>query len=248
MKSLSIPVAGAGALVDDPYKLAADWETDREVEREKSRRTAWYVAKGACALAAVLGAAVAAMALRPEPLPGVVVVDRQTGATTFAQSLDDDTVPAVEALDKGNVERFVRAREGYMYRQLQNDMDAVARMSTPEVFAPYFKPFDASDAEVRKPRDEDWKGNVEQRVEIIGTRLTGSARDRSNGREAVTDFEVITSYMDGSRPQVRQRFVATTRYEYRPKMKMKPRDRNENPFGFVVTDYRSDPMLSEAAK
>lgn len=220
----------------------ADWEVDRELQRDKSERLAWGVAKGACALAVLAVAGIVTMAAMREVVFIPLVVDSITGATTVGQRLDDDTVPAVEALDKGSAERFVRAREGYVYRMLQNDMDAVARMSTPEVFAPYFKPYDLN--ETRKPRDEDWKGNVEQRVEIIGTRLTGAARDGTKAREAIVTYDLVNTYFDASRPSTRQRYVATVRFEYRPNMKMKPQDRNENPFGFVVTSYRSDVMAT----
>lgn len=226
----------------DPYEQNADWEADRELLRDQSERRAWAVAKGACALLALAVGGIVTMAALREVVFIPIVVDKMTGATTVGQRLDDDTVPAVEALDKGNAERFVRAREGYVYRMLQNDMDAVARTSTPEVFAPYFAPFDPN--VTRKPRDEDWKGNVEQRVEIIGTRLTGAARDGTKAREAIVTYDLATTYFDASRPNTRQRYVATVRFEYRPNMKMKPQDRNENPFGFVVTSYRSDVMAT----
>jgi type IV secretion system protein VirB8 len=235
-----------GATEPDLYEQAADWEIDRELMRDKSERRAWAVAKGLGALLALAVGGIASMAALREVVYVPIVVDSITGATFVGQRLDDDTVPAVEALDKGNAEHFVRAREGYMYRMLQNDMDAVARMSTPEVFAPYFKPYDPN--ETRKPRDEDWKGNVEQRVEIIGTRLTGAARDGTKGREAIVTYDLVSTYFDGARPNTRQRYVATVRFEYRPNMKMKPQDRNENPFGFVVTSYRSDVMATGATQ
>lgn len=226
----------------DPYEQNANWEADRELMRDRSERRAWNVARGLGALLALAVGGIVTMAAMREVVFIPLVVDSITGATTVGQRLDDDTVPAVEALDKGNAERFVRAREGYVYRMLQADMDTVARMSTPEVFAPYFKPFDP--AETRKPRDEDWKGNVEQRVEIIGTRLTGAARDGTKAREAIVTYDLVNTYFDASRPNTRQRYVATVRYEYRPGMKMKPQDRNENPFGFIVTAYRSDIMAT----
>lgn len=226
----------------DPYEQNATWETDRELMRDQSERRAWNVAKGLGVLLALAVGGIASMAALREQVFIPIVVDSVTGATFYGQRLDDDTVPVVEAMDKGNAERFVRAREGYVYRMLQADMDAVARMSTPQVFAPYFQPFDPN--ETRKPRDEDWKGNVEQRVEIIGTRLTGAARDGSKAREAVVTYDLVSTHFDGSRPNSRQRYVATVRFEYRPGMKMKPQDRNENPFGFLVTAYRSDVMAT----
>ena len=39
------------------------------------------------------------------------------------------------------------------------------------------------------------------------------------------------------------RYVATVRFEYRPKSMKKDVDRIENPFGFVVLSYRADPEL-----
>jgi hypothetical protein len=38
--------------------------------------------------------------------------------------------------------------------------------------------------------------------------------------------------------------VASLVYEYQPKVLAKEKDRIENPFGFVVTAYRSDPEIA----
>jgi type IV secretion system protein VirB8 len=40
------------------------------------------------------------------------------------------------------------------------------------------------------------------------------------------------------------RHVASLVYEYQPKVLAKEKDRIENPLGFVVTAYRSDPEMA----
>jgi type IV secretion system protein VirB8 len=41
--------------------------------------------------------------------------------------------------------------------------------------------------------------------------------------------------------------VASIVYQYQPKVLAKEADRLENPFGFVVTAYRSDPEINTQA-
>lgn len=47
-------------------------------------------------------------------------------------------------------------------------------------------------------------------------------------------------------PEAITRHVASIVYQYQPKVLAKERDRLENPFGFVVTAYRSDPEINTA--
>jgi type IV secretion system protein VirB8 len=42
------------------------------------------------------------------------------------------------------------------------------------------------------------------------------------------------------------RHIASVVYEYQPKVLVREKDRIENPFGFVVTAYRSDPEIATA--
>jgi type IV secretion system protein VirB8 len=46
---------------------------------------------------------------------------------------------------------------------------------------------------------------------------------------------------------VTTRHVASVVFQYQPKVLAKERDRLENPFGFVVMAYRSDPEINTAA-
>ena len=52
--------------------------------------------------------------------------------------------------------------------------------------------------------------------------------------------------VDRNLPDATTRHVASIVYQYQPRVFAKERDRLENPFGFVVTAYRSDPEINTA--
>jgi type IV secretion system protein VirB8 len=57
----------------------------------------------------------------------------------------------------------------------------------------------------------------------------------------------VVRLTDRNLPEVTTRHVASVVFQYQPKVLAKERDRLENPFGFVVTAYRSDPEINTAA-
>jgi type IV secretion system protein VirB8 len=54
----------------------------------------------------------------------------------------------------------------------------------------------------------------------------------------------VVRLTDRNLPDVTTRHVATIVFQYQPKVLTKEVDRMENPFGFVVVAYRSDPEIS----
>ena len=170
-----------------------------------------------------------------------IVVDRVTGETTIQQRLSTETVPALEALDKHNLAVFVRAREGYGWMTLQRDFDQVARMAVPAVFTEYSRQFEGDAAlQKRIGASEDW------RIRINGVRLlaTGRKGTLGNGGEATVTYDKVVRLTERNLPAVTTRHTASVIFEYQPKALTKEQDRLENPFGFVVTAYRSDPEIN----
>jgi type IV secretion system protein VirB8 len=217
------------------------WEVDRALLLERSERRAWGVAIAG----AVFGLVGIAAVFVQGPLRRVVeipiVVDRLTGEATIQQRLSVETIPPMEALDKHNLATFVRAREGYSWMFLQRDFDQVARMAVPAVFADYNRQFEGDGAlQKRIGAAEDW------RINIIGVRLGASARSGNKGEATVT-YEKVVRLTDRNLPEVTTRHVASVVFQYQPKVLAKERDRLENPFGFVVIAYRSDPEINTTA-
>ena len=214
------------------------WELDRALMLEKSERRGWMVG-GVGVFLAVLGV-LAVFAQGPlRQVVGVpIVVDKTTGETTIQQRLSVESVPPQEALDKHNLAVFVRAREGYSWWWLQRDFEQVARTAVPAVFADYNRLFEG-DAAVQKKlaSTEEW------RINVVGVRLSPAGR-RGNKGDATVTYDKVTRQTERNLPEVTTRHVASVVYEYQPKVLAKEKDRLENPFGFVVTAYRSDPEIN----
>lgn len=250
----AILAPGVAAALPDRYRNTGDspdnsktinanraWEFDRSLMLERSERRAWWVAIAG----ALLGTAGIAAVFVQGPLRQVVeipiVVDRVTGEATIQQRLSVETIPPMEALDKHNLATFVRAREGYSWMFLQRDFEQVARMAVPAVFADYNRQFEGEGALQKKLGPaEDW------RINVIGVRLSPTGRSGNRGEATVT-YDKVVRLTDRNLPEITTRHVASVVFQYQPKVLAKERDRLENPFGFVVSAYRSDPEINTIA-
>lgn len=223
------------------YTANRAWEVDRALMLHRSERRAWWVAGIGVGLAALAVAAVLAQGPLRQVVGIPIVVDRVTGETTIQQRLSTETVPPQDALDKHHLAVFVRAREGYSWWWLQRDFDQVARMAVPAVFAEYGRQFEGDTAlQKRLAGGEEW------RIQIVGVRLSPGGRKGHRGDATVT-YDKVVRQADRSLPDATTRHVASLVYEYQPQVLAKERDRLENPLGFVVTAYRSDPELNTPA-
>ena len=217
------------------------WEVDRALMLERSERRAWWVAIAGLVLGLIGIAAVFVQGPLRRVVEIPIVVDRVTGETTIQQRLAVETIPPMDALDKHNLATFVRAREGYSWMFLQRDFDQVARMAVPGVFADYNRQFEGDGAlQKHIGASQDW------RINIVGVRLSPSGR-RGNQGDATVTYDKVVRLPERNLPDVTTRHVASIVYQYQPKVLAKERDRLENPFGFVVTAYRSDPEINTAA-
>jgi type IV secretion system protein VirB8 len=226
----------------EPSSIEANraWEIDRALMLERSERRAWWVAIAGLVLGLIGIAAVFVQGPLRRVVEIPIVVDRVTGEATIQQRLSVETIPPMEALDKHNLATFVRARESYSWMFLQRDFDQVARMAVPAVFNDYNRQFDGDGALQKKlGASEDW------RINVIGVRLAASGRSGNRGEATVT-YEKVVRLTDRNLPDVTTRHVASIVFQYQPKVLAKERDRLENPFGFVVTAYRSDPEINTA--
>ena len=223
---------------DVEFAANRSWELDRALMFERSERRAWWVAIAGMVLGMIGIAAVFVQGPMRRVVEVPIVVDRVTGEATIQQRLSVETIPPMEALDKHNLATFIRAREGYSWMFLQRDFDQVARMAVPAVFSDYNRQFEG-DAALQKKlgASEDW------RIHIVGVRLSAAGRAGNKGEAQVT-YDKVVRLVDRNLPEVTTRHVASVVYQYQPKVLAKEKDRLENPFGFVVVAYRSDPEIN----
>jgi type IV secretion system protein VirB8 len=235
------PEFGIDVVAEEPDEATTanrDWETDRTLMLERSERRAWTVAVAGLTLGLIGIAAVFVQGPLRRVVEIPIVVDRVTGETTIQQRLSEETIPALDALDKHNLATFVRARESYSWMFLQRDFDQVARMAVPGVFSDYNRQFEGEAALHKKlGATQEW------RIQIVGVRLEASGR-RDNQSQASVTYDKVLRQTDRAVPDVTTRHVASIVYQYQPKVLAKEADRLENPFGFVVTAYRSDPEIN----
>ena len=214
------------------------WEVDHALMLERSERRAWWVAIAGMLLGLIGIAAVFVQGPLRRVVEIPIVVDRVTGEATIQQRLSVETIPPMEALDKHNLATFARAREGYSWMFLQRDFDQVARMAVPAVFADYNRQFEGDTALQKKlGASEDW------RISVVGVRLAASGRAGNRGEAQVT-YDKVVRLTDRNLPELTTRHVASVVFQYQPKVLAKEKDRLENPFGFVVLAYRSDPEIN----
>lgn len=230
-------MTGRSAAVGEAFEENRGWEQDVLFLTRRSERRAWWVATGGVLIGLLgLTTALTAGALRQVvPLP--IVVDKTTGESTIVQRLAEETVPAVEAVDKFNAAKYVRARERYYWQFLNEDMRQVARTTTPPAFAEYQKRYAKGSSLA-----EQLKRTTEWRITVIGVRFTAATRFGRKG-EAIVTYDKEEYSADRDSVTAKTRHVATFVYEYQPKVKLSDADRMENPLGFLVTGYRSDPEL-----
>jgi len=230
--------------ISSPDALAANraWEVARELLLAKSERRAWFIGMAAVAVAVLaIGADFARGALR-QTVPIPIVIDKATGETTVQLPLSASTVPADDAIDKHFAVQFVTAREEYDWSWLNRDYNTVARMAAPEVFVTYAGMFNGQKGQNITDKLSD---RIQWRVAIVGVRFPpmapGATSTNVRLREAYVTFDrQAYDVHERANAGPAQRFVASLRFEYRPKLLQTDAERIENPLGFLVTAYRLD--------
>ena len=232
------------ATVGSSDGLAANraWEVDRELMLAKSERRAWFAAMFAIAVAMLaIGVDFARGALR-QTVPIPIVIDKATGETTVQMPLSASTVPVDDAIDKHFAVQFVTAREEYDWSWLNRDYNTVARLAAPEVFVPFAGMFNGQKGQNITDKLSD---RIQWRVSIVGVRFPPMTLSPPSSnvrvREAFVTFD-RQAYDVHEKANVgpAQRFVASMRFEYHPKLAQTDAERIENPLGFLVTAYRVD--------
>lgn len=226
------------ATPSNDYAANVGWESERLTALRTQARNATLVGAAGAAIAVLSLVAVVSIERSRQFIPVPIVVDRVTGETTTAAPLAAGSVPAIEAIDKASVAKFVQAREGYAWDFLQRDYNAVGRMASPEVFKTFNAQFDGP-----KALDKELGAGVVWRVRVLSVRLDLDSVKRkgdTRGGEAVVTYEKDVRDVARGITEPPTRHVATLRYEYQPKAMRTESDRLDNPLGFVVTAYRSD--------
>lgn len=209
------------------FDKARRFDQDRLIQVERSARIAWGVAIGASIIAAVSVFAIAGLTPLKTVEPFVVRVDNSTGIVDVVSALTSTAGSYDEAVTKYFAARYVRAREGYVSSEAEDNFRTVALLST--------QPEQTRFAAIYRGGNPDSPQNVygrgaTSRINIVSISLINSSVVSVRYMRTVTrGDEVRTTH-----------WVATLTFSY-ANAPMSSTDRLTNPLGFVVSDYRADP-------
>lgn len=209
-----------------------DWDADKGALLMKSEKKAWLIAY--CAIGLAIACALSNLFLFPLKTVEhqIARVDTVTGIVDVQRCLDCDVTQS-EVTDKYWLSLYVRTREGFAFNEFNSIFRTISLLSSTEranEFAEYFKP-----------------ENPLSPVSIYGNRTTAQIEIRSvsfidQQRQLAAVRFIKTTRTTGARP-LQSYWIATIRYRY-VNAPASQKDREINPLGFQVVEYRVDPESS----
>lgn len=215
--------------LDAYYREAGSWAEDQRTTLEKSRRTAWIVAGGACGIAVLEALALVFLTPLKTVEPYTLLVDKQTGFVQALQPLNAQRVAPDSALTQSFLVQYVIARESFDINALQANYRKVSLWSEGNARSLYVAGMQASNPDsplARLPRSTI----VETRVKSVSP---------LGGNRAMVRFETVRRDA-GGRQLPGQPWVAVIAYRYSGEP-MSLEDRFLNPLGFEATAYQRNP-------
>jgi type IV secretion system protein VirB8 len=209
------------------FDKARRFDQDRLIQVERSARIAWFVAISASVIAVVSVFAVAGLTPLKTVEPFVVRVDNSTGIVDVVSALTSTAGTYDEAVTKYFAAKYVRAREGYVWSEAEENFRTVALLST--------QPEQTRFAAVYRGSNPDSPQNIysrsaTSRINIVSISMINASVTSVRYMRTVTrGDDVRTSH-----------WVVTLTFSY-ANAPMSSTDRLVNPLGFVVSEYRADP-------
>ena len=114
----------------DYFERARRFDQDRLMTAYRSTRTAWIVAVISAVLAACSALAVAALAPLKSVEPFVIRVDNATGIVDVVSALTSEAGRYDEAVTRYFAAHYVRAREGYVWSEAEENFRTASLLST----------------------------------------------------------------------------------------------------------------------
>jgi type IV secretion system protein VirB8 len=209
------------------FDKARRFDQDRLMQVERSARIAWFVAICASIIAVVSVFAIAGLTPLKTVEPFVVRVDNSTGIVDVVSALTSAAGTYDEAVTKYFAAKYVRAREGYVSSEAEDNFRTVALLST--------QPEQTRFANVYRGGNPDSPQNIygrsaTSRINIVSISLINASVVSVRYMRTVTRSDDVRT----------THWVATLTFSY-ANAPMSSTDRLVNPLGFVVSDYRADP-------
>lgn len=219
---------------------AAGWDADRLQMQRASEVRAWRIAAAAVLAAVLLAAALMLLMPLKRTEPFVIRVDSTTGVVDVVPAYEGTQEPG-ELVSRYFLGHYVQVRERFNAAGAEQDYYEIAAFSGPTVSQEWFALWARGNPKSPLERHRDGS-SVRVEVRSVSFFERGSGlRDTAQVR-----FARFTRAA-GSAIETPAYFIATIQFAYtRPSTD--PQQRQWNPLGFRVLDYRIDAeVLTEAA-
>lgn len=209
------------------FDKARRFDQDRLIHVERSARIAWFVAISASVVAVVSVFAIAGLTPLKTVEPFVVRVDNSTGIVDVVSALTATAGTYDEAVTKYFAARYVRAREGYVWSEGEQNFRTVALLSTQLEQSRFAASYRGSNPD--SPQNTYGRSTT-SRINIVSISLINANVASVRYMRTVTRGDDVRT----------THWVATLTFSY-VNAPMSSTDRLVNPLGFVVSEYRADP-------
>jgi type IV secretion system protein VirB8 len=208
---------------------AQSWETNRLLQAEKSRKLAWIVASVASAIACIAVVAVVGLTPLKRTELRIVRVNDTTGAVDVLNEIPNARTTYDEAINRYFAGQYVRLREGYTRKLADEYYTGVGIMS--------------AGAEQRRYGEWFSPKNPQSPLNVYGD--NARIKVHIKGYSFIKKDVVLVRYWKevergaSEKPTITH-WAATIVFKYSG-APMAEKDREINPLGFQVTEYRNDP-------
>ncbi|KRB93713.1 virB8 family protein [Sphingomonas sp. Root720] len=211
------------------FETSRTWEYDRFRAAAGREKLAWTIAAIAVALAIVCAFALAMLMPLKTVQPYVIRVDKSSGETEIVTALKGPHPRTYEdAVNRYFISQYVRLREGWLNDAARENAYAIMLMSDQLEAQRYLGGVQSSNRNAPSNVYGD-KGFVSISIRSISFLSPTVAQVR---------YTKIITY--GQSAPVAQNWNAILTFKYTTAPEME-KDRNLNPLGFQVVNYRSDP-------
>jgi type IV secretion system protein VirB8 len=209
------------------FDKARRFDQDRMAQVERSNRIAWTIAIVASIIAGASIFAVAGLTPLKTVEPFVVRVDNSTGIVDVVSALTSTVGTYDEAVTKYFAAKYVRAREGYVWSEAEENFRTVALLST--------QPEQARFAAFYRGSNPESPQNIYGRAATARISIASISLINPN----VVSVRYMRTITRGEEVRTTH-WVATLTFAY-VNAPMSSTDRLVNPLGFAVSEYRPDP-------
>lgn len=210
------------------YAEASEWDTDQTKRSKTSETRAWRIAYISWVITLLSVSANFLLFPLKQIEHSIIRVDPVTGITDVQRVLKDSKTSYSEETDKYWLRVYVRNREGYLYDEYTNQYRTVGLLSSTQEQKKWYEFY----------RPENPNSPVSQYSNR--TKIRVKIRSVSFITKELANVRFTKIQEQANAPAIETYWIATIKFRY-VNLATQENDREINPIGFQVAEYRVDP-------